>query len=344
MVDASAGVEEITSGDLDASLTGCEIYAIDYDLPPGKIAFTLRSVLQNPGFALAHARVMDGILLENFGDPRAHTTSSWLARVVEVRQEVRALVVSITKEKEIPLHNHMMQWASTAAPEMAARYLADTLLHLRLDAMQAVAYLLQKSQDKEFNEALLAELAVVAFPHREGANPPLSLVTEIKWLLASHPDTSEGCLAKFGPTDLQWLSVLSHPNTSRATLAGVISSALHSQAQGAMDGGNISAALSHPWWTSDALRALVKETPIALTPYLVGHLLAHPTCPLELLEQNVAALDEPALVRLASLTSESNLLVDLAGHRSRAVRNAIRLNPRAPEHVRVLAALGSLGL
>lgn len=336
-------VEKITSGDLDASLSGHEIYAIDYDLLPGSLALTLFGLLQNPHFAVSHAHVMDEIVLESFGDPRAHSTSSWLGRVVEVREEIRALVVTIMKRQDLKLHGRLLLWQSAMPPASAARYVYDTLLHLRVDATQAVAYLLQKSQNRTYNESALRQLTDVAFKQGEGSSMPHALRTELKWLIASHPDSPEECLSLFGPTDLQWLSVLSHPNTSPTTLTNVITSALYSQKEGAMDGGNIVAALSHGWWTSHTLQAFALEIPPALAPALTRYLVQHPACPVELLEGNAETLEEPALVRLASLSAQSHLLESLASHTSRAVRNAVRLNPRAPEHARVLAALGVLG-
>lgn len=336
----------LTPEDFNASRVGDEVFAITLEEVLTAGGYSIGSVLRSPAFSPSHIAALDDLIVSAFGDHYSHTPSSWLSRTSILRRDIRSLIANLMRERNAQTLTSAVSWVTVPPRLEYPVFIQNTLGHLRSDATQALAYLLQKETQRDFSAEILEILSNTVFSEEQNnslgsfAASPDGI--EVKWILASHPDTPANVLAKFGPTDLQWLSILSHPNTSPEQLVAVITSALHSEQQGAMDGGNISAALSHGWWTTDNLRRLHKEIHPYLRQTLVAHLLVHPACPVELLERHYPDLVQPSLFRLASLSGDVQILEGLAFHEDKTVREAIKLNPRTPEHARVAAALGNL--
>lgn len=303
------------------------------------------ALLSQHNFDAPSAAQVDERIIASYGDHRTYTRSSWLQATVSRRSDLGAVVAGAARARELVVFSSLVRWISTPAKHRGYPYEYFTLAHLRADCAQRIAHYLQKSSDRAFNADVLMMLAKSVFPSEQPVDRGFVISpegVEIKWMLVSHPDTPQDALQGFTPNDLQWLSVLSHPNTQPSLLINVITSALYSQQQGGIDGGNISTALSHPWWTTESLRALCHEIAPALQADLVSHVAEHPACPLEILESRYPELSAPASVRLASLSRREEILEQMAYHQVREVREAVKLNPRAPEHVRTVAALGNL--
>jgi hypothetical protein len=335
----------LSAGDFEGSLVGHEVFAIADDTPLTSLGYQLRSVLRNPALRSEDGGVIDRLLLDSYGDYHAHSGSSWLRRTASLREDVRSLVAHLFSSKNLDSLEMLTRWVASPTQGSHTHHISLTLRHLKSDAVQAVANLLQRSGDRAFNGRLLSILGAVVFP-REGVSQGVFASTsdgvEIKWVLASHPDTPGDVLEQFTPLDLQWLSILTHPHITPSLLVNVVTSALYSAKEGAMDGGNINAALANTWWTSDNLRVLYRETPSSLREILVDHLVGHAACPIEFLEARHPRLSGPATIRMASLSRDPSLLEDLSFHERALVREAVKLNPATPEHARVTAALGNL--
>jgi len=338
-------ITTLTPEDFNASKVGDEIYGVDASMALTAVGYALGSILRNPSFSYPHIDAIDNHILSHFGDHRSHSASSWLTRTSLLRNDTRSMMACLIREKDILAISSAISWATNPPAKEAQQYVQATLNHLRSDTTQSLAHLLQKESDRTLSANILSALSRTVF-QESGASPNAFATSpdgiEIKWILASHPDTPSEILSKFAPTDLQWLSILSHPNTDPPLLFRVITSALQSRASGAMDGGNVSAALAHGWWTTERLRQLYKDTHPFLRTSLMPDLLNHPACPVEYLEQSYPDLTQPSLIRLASLSNDSQILEGLAFHADRVVREATKLNPRTPEHAKVAAALGNL--
>lgn len=334
----------LTSGDFEASLIGHEVFAVAEGTPLTSFGYQLRSVLKHPSDIDDRLHLIDSLLLESYGDHRAHSANSWLRHTTTLRIDIRSLVAYLCTDHDHQALQHLTRWITETVPHTAPRYVHNTLSHLRSDTVQTLAHLLQRSADHAFNSAVLLNLSSAVFSEKEssGRFASMSDGVEVKWILASHPDTPSEALERFTPTDLQWLSVLSHPNIRPSLLINVITSALYSTQSGAMDGGNISAALTNSWWTTENLHALFRETPPLLRPLLLEHLVDHSACPLDLLEQRYPQLPTSAMVRLATLSQQERVLEELSYHPTGAVREAAKQNPATPEHARVAAALANL--
>lgn len=335
---------DLTQADFESSRhsLGEESYAEGEVLGAGR---EILALLAQSDFDAADAASVDARIIAAYGDHRTYTRASWLQATSRWRNDLGAIIAHAARARELYVFSSVVRWISTPPNNIGHPYEHFTLAHLRADSTQRIAHYLQKSSDRAFNADVLAMLAEAVFSSERPVDRSFVISpegVEIKWMLVSHPDTPQEALQGFTPDDLQWLSVLSHPNTQPSLLINVITSALYSQQQGGIDGGNISTALSHPWWTTESLRALCQEIAPALQADLASHVSDHPACPLEILESRYPELSVTASVRLASLSEKQEILEQMAYHQVREVREAVKLNPRAPEHVRTAAALGNL--